>query len=76
MEKTRDELYEELKLHNIFGCQYSYPLISQLPTYRGLTSTEPNNLSVATKAAEQVICLPIYPGLNEIEIQNISNIIR
>ena len=74
--KTRDELYEELKHHNIFGRRYFYPLISQFPTYRGLNSSKTENLPIATRVAEQVICLPIYPGLNEIEIQNIASIIK
>lgn len=61
--KTRDELYAELKNHNIFGRRYFYPLISQFPTYRGLTSAAAANLPIATKVAEKVICLPIYPEL-------------
>jgi dTDP-4-amino-4,6-dideoxygalactose transaminase len=62
--KTRDSLYEELKSHNIFGRRYFYPLISQFPAYRGLTSSRKDNLPIAEKAAEQVICLPIYPDLS------------
>jgi dTDP-4-amino-4,6-dideoxygalactose transaminase len=69
--KTRDELYGELKRYNIFGRRYFYPLISQFPTYRGLPSSKPDNLTIATKVAEQVICLPIYPDL---EIDCISQI--
>lgn len=62
--RTRDELYENLKQHNIYARRYFYPLISQFPTYRGLTSAKSSNLLVAEKVAEQVICLPIYPTLN------------
>lgn len=62
--KKRDELYNELKKHNIFGRRYFYPLISQFPTYRGLPSSKNDNLPIATKVAEQVICLPIYPELD------------
>lgn len=74
--KTRDELYEELKKYNIHGRRYFYPLISQFPSYRGLTSAKPSNLPVAEKVAEQVICLPIYPALNVDSILNIAQIIR
>ncbi|MFW6326976.1 MAG: DegT/DnrJ/EryC1/StrS family aminotransferase [Bacteroidota bacterium] len=62
--KSRDELYEELKRHNINGRRYFYPLISQFPTYRGLPSAKPSNLPVAEKVAGEVICLPIYPKLS------------
>jgi len=73
---TRDELYEKLKAHNIYGRRYFYPLISQFPTYRGLSSANPENLPVATKVAEQVICLPIYPELGINNINKIVSLIR
>jgi dTDP-4-amino-4,6-dideoxygalactose transaminase len=72
----RDSVYEELKKHNIFGRRYFYPLISQFPTYRGLNSAKTENLPVSTKTAEQVICLPIYPDLDIITIEEICNILN
>ena len=74
--RTRDELYEELKNHNIFGRRYFYPLISQFPTYRGLPSAKPSNLPIAMNVADQVICLPIYPGLTEGDIMRIVATIK
>lgn len=74
--KTRDELYEDLKKNNIYGRRYFYPLISQFPTYRGLPSSKPDNLPIATGIAEQVICLPIYPGLEPEQQNQIIEIIK
>jgi dTDP-4-amino-4,6-dideoxygalactose transaminase len=74
--KTRDELYYELQKHNVYGRRYFYPLISQFPTYRGLTSAKPSNLPVAEKVAGQVICLPIYPELSFDKVEFVSQIIR
>lgn len=74
--KTRDELYEELKKHNVFGRRYFYPLISQFPSYRGLISANPANLPIAEKISEQVICLPLYPGLDFETIIKIVTIIK
>lgn len=74
--KSRDEVYENLKRHNIYGRRYFYPLISQFPVYRGLNSAKPENLPVATKVAEQVICLPIYPALEDEDIKLIVKILR
>lgn len=74
--KSRDAVYEELKAHNIFGRRYFYPLISQFPTYRGLPSAAASNLPVATRIADQVICLPIYPDLDKNTIPYIARIIR
>ena len=65
----RDALYEELKSHNIYGRRYFYPLISSFPAYRGLESADPANLPVATRIAEQVLCLPMFPDL-EPEVQD------
>jgi len=73
---TRDELYEKLKAHKIFGRRYFYPLISQFPTYRGLPSSKPDNLPVATKVAEQVICLPIFTNLDLQQQERIVNLIK
>lgn len=73
--KSRDELYEELKKHNIFGRRYFYPLISQFPSYRGLNSSKPENLPIATGITEEVICLPIYPDIATKDIKFICNTI-
>lgn len=61
--RSRDELYEEMKRNGIYGRRYFYPLISQFPSYRGLESARPANLPVAGRVADQVVCLPVYPGL-------------
>lgn len=72
---NRDELYERLKHHNIFGRRYFYPLISDFPTYRGLESSKSENLPIATKMADQVICLPMHHQLSSEDISRIINII-
>lgn len=61
---SRDDLYQRLKDHGIHPRRYFYPLISDFPMYRGLTSSHRENLPVATAAAQQVLCLPIYPDLD------------
>ncbi|MDR0736930.1 MAG: DegT/DnrJ/EryC1/StrS family aminotransferase [Zoogloeaceae bacterium] len=60
---TRDELYRCLQDIGIRPRRYFYPLISEFPMYRGLDSARVDNLPVATRLARQVLCLPIYPGL-------------
>lgn len=73
---SRDELYEALKKENIYGRRYFYPLISHFSTYRGLESASKDNLPVANKIADAVLCLPIYPGLADDDLQRIISIIR
>lgn len=62
---SRDQLYEKLKESGIYGRRYFYPLISEFPMYKGFSSANPDNLSFARKVSDQVICLPIYPALEE-----------
>ena len=73
---TRDEIYFKLKEKGIHGRRYFYPLISEFPTYRGLPSSDKNNLLVASKIADQVICLPIYPDLAFDDIEKIAMVIK
>ena len=73
---SRDELYQKLKEEGIFSRRYFYPLISDLPMYRGLSSAKAENLPVARDAASKILCLPIYPSLTYSEVERISSIIR
>lgn len=72
---SRDDLYLKLRENNIYARRYFYPLISDFPMYRGMPSAAPANLPVARKAAEQVICLPLYPTLEHAQIDAISDLI-
>ena len=74
-EMSRDELYEKLKANSILGRRYFYPLISEFPMYRGLESASTLNLPIATKLAQQVICLPIYAGLMDSDVERIISLI-
>ena len=70
---TRDELYFKMKDSQILGRRYFYPLISEFSTYRGLESANLNNLPVAHKIADSVICLPMYYNLIIEAINRIIN---
>lgn len=68
---TRDELYFKMKEQDVLGRRYFYPLISEFSTYRGLESARPGNLPVAHHFADCVICLPMYAGLTNEEVDRI-----
>ena len=72
---TRDELYSKMKEQGIYGRRYFYPLISSFSTYKGLPSAAPENLPMATRIANEVICLPIHHLLSEKEIDKVINLI-
>lgn len=68
---TRDELYFKMKELGVLGRRYFYPLISAFSSYRGLPSAAPENLPVATKVANEVICLPMHHVLTDENIEQI-----
>ena len=73
---SRDALYAKLQEHNIFGRRYFYPLISTFSAYKGLESANPANLPIAHKLANQVLCLPMFAGLDNEGTDRIIDIIR
>lgn len=73
---SRDGLYQRLRDHDILTRRYFYPLISDFPMYRQQPSAAPANLPVARTAAEQVLCLPIYPALTDADVDRIVELVR
>lgn len=72
---TRDELYFKLKESDVLGRRYFYPLISEFSTYRGLESAKRENLPVAVKMADSVICLPMHHNLTNQDVDIILNFV-
>lgn len=73
--ETRDELYFRLRRHGVCGRRYFYPLISSFPTYRGLPSAAPDNLPVAVRMADTVICLPIHQDLTDADVDRVVRLV-
>ena len=72
---SRDTLYATLQEHDIYGRRYFYPLISTFSAYKGLESARPDNLPVAHKLADQVLCLPMFAGLDSESTDRIIDIV-
>lgn len=72
---TRDELYEKMKALNVYGRRYFYPLITAFDPYKDYPSASPQNLPVATKIADQVICLPMHHALSEEDVKRVLDCI-
>jgi dTDP-4-amino-4,6-dideoxygalactose transaminase len=70
---SRDIANSKLKELNIFTRRYFYPLISEFPMYKSLPSAAQDNLPVATLAANQILCLPIYPDLPLDVVKEVAN---
>jgi len=73
---SRDAIYDELKSYNVYSRKYFYPLISDYPCYRQLSSANEQFLSQSKKVSEEVLCLPFYGALSEGDVTKISQIIK
>ena len=73
---SRDALYQKFRDHEIYVRRYFYPLISDFPMYRGLPSATHENLPVAARIAQQVLCLPIYPEMQHEQVDRVLELLR
>ncbi|MFW5852209.1 MAG: DegT/DnrJ/EryC1/StrS family aminotransferase [Bacteroidota bacterium] len=74
--KSRNQVYEELKQNGIYARRYFYPVITDFPMYAHLPSAKKENVPVATKLADEVLCLPIYPDLKLEEVTRIISVLN
>lgn len=70
---SRDTLYEKMKSQGVLGRRYFYPLITEFEPYNHYDSAKTENLPIAKRLAEQVICLPMHPYLTEEDIEQVIN---
>ena len=63
---SRDSLYEEFIKENIFPKKYFYPLLTEFEIYKNFKKDD-QKLTIAENAAKNILCLPIYPELEEKE---------
>lgn len=72
--KTRDEVFEELKAHDIIARKYFYPLTNSFYCYKEQYSVE--DTPVAKHIAERVLTLPLYADLDLVDVDRICEIIK
>ena len=73
---SRDDLYFKMKVAGVLSRRYFYPLISNFPTYRGLSSANKENLPLGNKMAEEVLCLPMHHNLCEDDINRVLSFFK
>lgn len=64
---TRDQLHAQLRAAHIDSRRYFYPLVTWHSEYRSLPSASASHLPVATRVANEVLCLPMHAGLTDDE---------
>jgi len=70
---SRDQLYEKLKEYNIYSRRYFNPLVCNFACYKSVAIKDP--LTVARKATERILTLPIYYDLSLDDVRKICDII-
>lgn len=72
---SRESLHAKLRDNGIHARRYFYPLVSDFPMYRGLPSSAIENLPVASRIAQQVLCLPIYAAMTMEQLDLVVEIV-
>jgi dTDP-4-amino-4,6-dideoxygalactose transaminase len=71
----RDDLKKYLEANKV-GCALHYPLPLHLQKCYGELGYKPGDFPVAEKAARECLSLPIFPELNDTQIQRVSEAIH
>ena len=73
---SRDKLCEILRQNGISARKYFYPSVADLLPHAAAPSAGPGKLAVARRAADSVLCLPVFPGLDPAVQNRIIEIVR
>lgn len=71
-EKSRDDIFEQLRGKGIFPRKYFYPITSEFECYQNINS---NDTPIALKVSNNVLTIPIFSGLGIETAKEISDII-
>jgi dTDP-4-amino-4,6-dideoxygalactose transaminase len=72
----RDSLVQRLRENGIIPRKYFHPLITEFQYYHSNPTAVSERYPVATCAAAEVLCLPIYPDLSDDSVNRIIAILR
>lgn len=73
--KTRDEVFEELKKHDVIARKYFFPLVNDMECYKGFPTADSSKTPVAKYIADRVLTLPLYADLSMECVDKICEII-
>ena len=70
---NRDDVQKKLQNHNIFARKYFFPIVPDLACYKNNYAYY--DVPISRKAANSVLCLPLYAGISIDEIEFICKLI-
>lgn len=72
---TRDALFETLRSNGIYARKYFHPLITDFSFYRHNKIISKHKVSNASRMANRIICLPLYPELDSENVDRVCDIV-
>jgi dTDP-4-amino-4,6-dideoxygalactose transaminase len=72
----RDALHGLLDRFHVKTRKYFHPLCSHFSCYANLPSARPENLAVAERVAERVLCLPLFGTLEEDAVERVCDVLE
>ncbi len=72
--KTRNEVFEELKAHDVIARKYFYPLVNDFDCYKDKYSSDCT--PIAKYIADRVLTLPLYADLDLGVVDRVCEIIK
>lgn len=74
--KDRNQVFEELKQHDIVARKYFYPLVNEMECYKDFPTYGAEKTPVAKYLGDRVLTLPMYADLSLEDVDLICEIIR
>jgi len=71
---TREDIVEALEAEGIGARKYFYPLTNTVGSFKGMYSIE--DTPIAARISKNVLCLPLYEGLDIKDVERICKIIK
>jgi dTDP-4-amino-4,6-dideoxygalactose transaminase len=72
----RDQLHALLRRFNVVSRKYFHPLCSRYSCYAALPSARPEQLPIAHRVADRVLCLPLFGSLDPAAVEAVCAIVR
>ncbi|MFN3237959.1 MAG: DegT/DnrJ/EryC1/StrS family aminotransferase [Pseudomonadales bacterium] len=73
---SRDELFRLMEENGIYCRKYFSPNINQYSVYDNMRYFKPGELPVAESIRQKTLCLPIYPDLEDSDLERITGLLK
>jgi dTDP-4-amino-4,6-dideoxygalactose transaminase len=73
---ARDAAYEAMRAAGVMVRRYFHPLISDFPMYAASRGRGHAALPIARRCADSVLCLPIYPGMEDSDCERVVDALK